>query len=66
MIPIIQGLKGSNHEKVEAIPLVPATKAKTGVIQHSEALKAVIMRVRKIGFDFLFFMGTNDFQKLKA
>lgn len=39
--PIRYGLKGSTQEKVEAIPLVPAIRAKTGVIQHNEAVIAV-------------------------
>ena len=34
------GLKGSIQENVEAIPLVHATRAKTGVIQHKEAIIA--------------------------
>ena len=35
------GLAGSSHEKLEASPLVPATRAKTGVMQQSEAANAV-------------------------
>ena len=31
------GLAGSIHEKVDAIPLVPAMRANTGVMQHKEA-----------------------------
>ena len=35
--PIKYGLAGSIHEKVEAMPLLPAISAKTGVMQHNEA-----------------------------
>src|SRR5699024_8141150 len=40
--PIRNGRKGSTHEKVEATPPIPATKAITGVIQHREEVKAAI------------------------
>lgn len=39
------GLNGSIQENVDAIPLVPAINAKTGVIQHNEAAIAVIIVV---------------------
>src|SRR5699024_5135628 len=41
--PIRYGRKGSTHEKVDAAPLIPATNAITGVIQHREAVKAAII-----------------------
>lgn len=39
--PIKYGRKGSSQEKFEASPLVPAMRAKTGVMQHNEAAIAV-------------------------
>ena len=39
--PIKYGLKGSIHEKEETSPLAPPKKAKTGVMQQSEAAVAV-------------------------
>jgi len=47
---------GSSHEKVEAIPVVPANKAKTGVIQQSEAVIAVkVPKPKSLLFDFILF-----------
>ncbi|TCL62626.1 hypothetical protein EV196_11223 [Mariniflexile fucanivorans] len=40
-MPSKKGLMGSIQVKVDAIPLVPAIRAKTGVIQHKEAVNAV-------------------------
>jgi hypothetical protein len=51
-IPIKYGLNGSIHEKVAAIPLVPATNAKTGVIQHKDAVIAEKSPAPKIPFSF--------------
>ena len=39
------GLAGSSHEKPEAMPLAPANRASTGVMQHSDAAIAVIIPV---------------------
>ncbi|MFT6136580.1 MAG: hypothetical protein ACJAZM_003085 [Cyclobacteriaceae bacterium] len=50
------GRKGSNQEKVDAIPLDPANNANTGVMQHKDALKAVNMLVIANELDFLPFM----------
>jgi hypothetical protein len=60
VIPISQGRKGSTQENVELTRPMPAIKAATGVIQHSEATKAVNnpapIHFGSELFEFLFFM----------
>ena len=50
VIPIKYGLTGSIHEKVAAIPLMPANNAKTGVMQHKDAVTAENSPAPKIPF----------------
>lgn len=57
--PIRYGLKGSINEKVDAIPLVPANSANTGVIQHKEAVIAARTEV-PINFLLLFMILFQD------
>ena len=50
-MPIKYGLAGSSQEKLAAIPLLPAIKAKTGVIQQSDAAMAESMPAPNSLFD---------------
>ena len=60
--PINQERKGSTHENVDAIPVDPANKASTGVMQQSEALIAVKQPVNANEFDDLLFMILHAFR----
>jgi len=55
VIPIKNGRNGSSQEKEAAIPLEPASKASTGVMQHSDAAIAVIIPAPIIPFCFFIF-----------
>ena len=48
---IKKGLAGSNHEKLEAIPVLPEIKANTGVIQQRDAAIAESRLVPTIVLD---------------
>lgn len=60
VMPTKKGRAGSSQEKVEAIPLAPATSASTGVMQQSELKSAAIIPLVKSEFFIYFFISKKE------
>ena len=56
VMPSKYGLAGSNHEKDDAMPPAPDIRAKTGVMQQSDAAMAdkILAPASFPDFDFLY------------